>query len=805
MPSICFVTNEIYPLNKGGIGRLLYNIAVENSKSVSPADIHLLMVWQPEEEQAAVRQALDGLAKVYFCPLSGMRHGGWIADFERSNDLTWHYGHAYRQSLMLYAGLLEYEAALGHGFDYIEFPDFGGWGLASIEAKAAGLAFTSSRIVVRLHSTGGIVDAHQPYYDKPGHWSGCVKDMEYLSLKKADLVVGHLDEIVEYNRAFYGFDESWARRAVVELPPLGLTPHEEESRSGDEASVGERDFIFSSRLQPFKQPDIFIKAALYFLEQRPDYQGRFRLISYGWDARYINSLKALIPEGEAARILIETEVSAEDRLKALRQGIVVIPSNYESLCLFAFEASQLSSMLILNGDCLAFGGDTFWKEGRNCLKFAGTAKALAGVMVDALTKQLPEVVSFSTSAPYWTQAFEVPAAVHSAETLTVIAHGFAQAEDVLPALEALRPQLPTATTLRLMLPKAWRDDLAGELGDTDVSWHPGMTLWWQDACALLENHEGLLAFMGPDVVVDSDYFPRALAAMAANPDLAAYAAHAAIDFGKRSESTAIRLYSGAAPSAAVLASEPLPPAAVLRAARILELPTVKRLMAIGLKDECWYDLLARAVAYDNGTVVIEPAPSINIPGGNLREPGDAATDGTLLETYLMADTGKRPVFLQGLNIRELPVLPLSHASLDLSHGLRGARQIEPMVTKAEWQPVTYQMTERMLQVHPMPKKVVVVSLPLTHEDAGDVVGIRLRHFGPGNPGVNFRMRCQPHDSLLNMKKSTKWVTIRPGEIVELELKGLDKLTFDSIEIEAKPTKGKNTSFAWTFVDRLWTY
>ena len=31
--SVCIVSNEIYPIDKGGIGRLMYNFAIANARS----------------------------------------------------------------------------------------------------------------------------------------------------------------------------------------------------------------------------------------------------------------------------------------------------------------------------------------------------------------------------------------------------------------------------------------------------------------------------------------------------------------------------------------------------------------------------------------------------------------------------------------------------------------------------------------------------------------------------------------------------------------------------------------------------
>jgi glycosyltransferase involved in cell wall biosynthesis len=798
MSSICFVTNEIYPLNKGGIGRMLYNIAVENSQCAEPVDIHFLMVWQPDEVQAEIRTALAGLARVWFCPLSGLRHGGWIAAYERSNALTWHYGHAYRQSLMLYAGLREYESHLGHGFDFIEFPDFGGWALASLEAKAAGLAFTGSRIAVRLHSTGGIVGAHQPFYEKNGYWNGCIQDMEYLSLAKADIVVGHLAAIVDHNRTFYGFPQSWADAAIVETPAFDLTETEKQGEASVKAAPCGRDFIFSSRLQPFKQPDLFIKAALYFLQQHPNYSGNFRLISYGWDERYIESLHQLIPAHASGRVTIETEVSAVERLAAIRSGIVVIPSNYESLCLFAYEASQLSSGLILNGTCLAFAGDDIWRHGENCLKFDGTAQGLAAEMAQALPLELPSKVVPAPSVPYWQKAGPEAALQSTAPVaLTLVVHSFGTADDVVAQARDLLPQVPAGTRLVFMVAEAWRGIAQPE--GCVLYWHPGENVWPEDIAALVSQLDGAVAFAPAGTRFEAGYLARAARALGSDPSLAAYGAHAELGTDGRK---AIRIYAGGAPSAAVLANELLPPGAVFRLDRLKSLVASRRILT-SAEGGAWYDILVRTMALEGMAMVVEPAASIHLAGSHLRAAADGRADAALLARHLSGPEGARPGFVPGLVLKELPALPLTEASLDLSHALRGVKQVVPVSNSLDWQPVSYRMKERMLQVHPMSDEPVVCLLPVKSADVADAVGVRVRHFGEGNPGVDFRLYvADTPDS--DPRCASPWQTIMPRETLELELPALGALPFDGIYLEARPTDGKDTSYAWTFVDRLWT-
>ncbi|WP_262689457.1 glycosyltransferase family protein [Kordiimonas aestuarii] len=799
MVTVCFVTNEIFPLNKGGIGRLLYNIACENHASASPVHIHFLMVWQPEDIQREIRAVFEGLAEIHFCPLSGLNHGGWVAEFERSNELRWHYGHAYRHSLMLYAALRQFEDKLGYGFDYIEFPDFGGWALATMEAKAAGLAFADGRIAVRLHSTGGIVTAHQPFYEKVGHWTGCIEDMEYLCLDKADLVVGHLPKIADFNQRHYGFSDAWRSAVHIELPPINLTP--EEDGITFVRPQGDRDFIFSSRLQPFKQPDLFIKAALYFLQETPSYQGRFRLISYGWDDDYVDWLGSLIPAHRRDRILIETDVSSSDRLAAISAGIVVIPSNYESLCLFAFEASQLSGAVILNGECLAFTERDLWQDGVNCLLFDGGARGLAQTMRKALETQSLSPVTYAATTPYWLLPPKTgPEKTPGDATLSILAFGAADLPSAAQRCATLATFVGAGHRATMLLPDAWQGQLTLPDG-VSVYWCPGDDVWPEDMAGLLEDMTGLVTIWPQDTEVDPAYIDRAVRALNADPGLVAYGSHAVVRTGERQ---AVRVYSGGAAAAAVLSSDVLPPGAVLRTDAVQRLVATGQALTSPEKDH-WYTVLCRRLALESAKMVIEPATSITLAGSQLREKGDPVVDNAVIERYINETQGRRLRYLPGLMLKSLPALPVTNTQLDLSHALRGAKQVCPDEGMLDWQPVAYRMKERALQIHPLADARVVAALPICAADMFSGVSVRLRHYGEGNPGVDFRLFCGDEPDWSSAVSRTDWLTIMPGEGRELTLHRGDNTHFESVFIEARPTDGVDVSYAWTFVDRLWTH
>ncbi|WP_417459292.1 hypothetical protein [Kordiimonas sp.] len=817
MTRICFVTNEIYPLHKGGIGRMLYNIAVKNAENRAPADIHFLMVWQPEHVQAEIREALSGLASVFFCPLTAASFGGWAAEFDHSNALNWHYGHAYRQSLMLYWALEEYEGGLSAPFDIIEFPDYGGWGLATLEAKAAGMNFTNAQIAVRLHSTAGVIAAHQPFYEKVGHWAGCIEDMEYQCLAKADVIVGHLEGIIDYNQEHYGFPTSWRDRCYTEFPPIELTA--DEAAAGEQLNeVNEPDFIFSSRLQPFKQPDLFIKAALKFLSETPAYAGRFRLISYGWDDTYIAWLESLIPVHRRAQVTIERDVSPSARISAIRSGITVIPSNYESLCLFAYEASHLGSKVILNGACLAFGDKSRWRQDENCLKFDGTVSGLVATMRQALEVRSTGTVSVQTTTPYWEVAVKASALegeVHG--ELTLLLHGFERREDVSGCLERYVEALASddgPDRILLLLPDAWRGEGVFDQRAADIYWLAGDKPWPEEVAAVMSNLQGLVAIADAETGINEAYWRKARRALLGE-EVVAFASHVRL-LTPDGRTDIIRTYAGGAAAAAVLSTEALPPAAVFRVA-VLKDMVANDLAFTPPEQSHWYTLLGRTMALGKMNISVAPSPDITLPARRLRDKGDAILDNALLERHLRKVLGYRAAFLPGLALKPLAPIAVGAPEIELSQGLRGAGQLWPRKDTLDWKPVEYRMKERALQVHPRAQGLVLASLPISPNDLINALSVRLRHYGDGNPGVDFSLLAfdeEPDTELLTQLdqgeavegvRASPWQKITPGETVTLTLEGAVDKSFKLLAIAARPSDGVTVDKAWTFVDKVWSH
>lgn len=435
-PAICFVTNELYPLGPGGIGRMLYNFARHNEAMGNPADLHFLVPPELLEKRPDARNliadALGDAAYLHICPAPGQVPNAMAQLVEHALHSPWTLEGLIRTSYSYYLGLLEAERTLGRPFDIIEFPDFGGWAVSSIEAKRTNLAFERTTIAARVHSTQGILYKVERFTHHPGSFLGIMFDAERHLLAHADIVVGHNSAIMDVTAAHYALAERWKGRAHIEFPPVFLDEdvgNINPIKQTIQENSNSVDFIFSSRLQPFKRPDIFIRAAILFLEENSGYEGVFRVVSYGWDSEYINHLQSLVPDPLKEKIQFIFDASPAERDAYLRRSVVVIPSDYESLCLFAFEAAQMERTVILNGRCPAFGKSERWRDGENCLLFDGTVENLCAAMKRSMNWTASTPVDVIPDRPYWLREelkslLSSPTAVSEDPGISVICHGF---------------------------------------------------------------------------------------------------------------------------------------------------------------------------------------------------------------------------------------------------------------------------------------------------------------------------------------------------------------------------------------------
>jgi glycosyltransferase involved in cell wall biosynthesis len=615
MTRICFVTNELFPLAPGGIGRMMYNFAVANALSVRPVEMHFLLPASMKEKAKAVASAVKGLARVHFCPSvpTGLARGVRILEQAKVSDS---FDERMRESLRFLYGVLDAEHRLPNGahFDFVEFPDFGGWAVASIAAKRAGVAFHNTQIVVRVHSTFGLIVDHEPFYHEPSNWVVAIEDLERQSLKEADIIVAHLPSIAELNAQQYGFDNAWLERVVVESPPILLSDTEQAAAATRDEAETNPTFLFSSRLQPFKRPDLFIKAAVHLVNTNSLPDATFEIVSYGWDMEYIEWLEALIPPQCRHAIRFAAKVSASERGKKIATSILVIPSDFESLCLLAYEASAMGSRVILNRRCVAFGGEPgIWKEGENCLMFDGDFLSLAAAMQKALIWSPETVSTLPDRSSYWQKMERVlhpeptvgPSRGETGQDDTAyLIHGGCTLDEFESQFDALRTASVNVRNMHVAVPR----ELMRDAGSRVRGWREsGLTVHLVDWTAptptevahIIERVESeFLALIPCDMRPDPAVWGLGPGIMATSRDVEIVTSH--LVGGRSTDEPWLWLTYGDTASAALTSN---------RIAHRASLVRVSALRRAGIREQAedrWFEDFCVRIVCDGGGVVVIP-------------------------------------------------------------------------------------------------------------------------------------------------------------------------------------------------------
>lgn len=375
MKHLAFVTMELYPLTKGGIGRSMHNV---------------LVAMSPEERQrTVVIITSDGLAtsdakkvfpEVRFESLHDVRE---VRPSDRYPP-KWAYTNTefHWLSVRVLRKLLALEKE-GLEFEYIEFPDWCGLGFATIQEKLFSNSFFSATLAVRLHSTEAVIHSAEPLLITKTNLS--LYDIERKALRDCDCVVAQLRPVAEFTRELYGFEHAeWDHRIFVHASPVIV----EHARKTNTLAIGwNTPLAFTSKFQQVKAPDVFVRACVGFMRKCPQYTGEVRFLAHRMGQEFESFVLKMIPEDLRERFcFFDSAMPAAQREQLISESIAVFPGRVESFCLAAYEASLLGSPVVLNVNNPAFGPGTPWQDGLNCIGFDSTVEGL----VDSLCRMFNE-------------------------------------------------------------------------------------------------------------------------------------------------------------------------------------------------------------------------------------------------------------------------------------------------------------------------------------------------------------------------------------------------------------------------------
>ncbi|MCE9672706.1 glycosyltransferase [Myxococcus stipitatus] len=392
---VCLVTEELYPFSKGGIGRVIHNLVMDSLRRRGPVELHLLLPSGVPMTASEVEAYFDGGVRAHVAEArahweTSFDEGGVYPPPAAFTDTRYH-----AQSLELMLELRRLESAGVH-FDTIEFPDYLGWAFCTLQEKLLGSAFANTEVSVRLHSTWGILVQMERQLLTPDN-QGQV-ELERKALLDADRIVAHLPRVAEFNHAFYRFPESWKEKVVCQFPPVSLEPPGTPRAREWEVP----DLLFVSKVQYLKRPDLFIRGAVLFMRTHPEFTGRAVLDCFMVPGDHLTWVKSLVPPDLSARFVFTGP--SEDREALMRRGIVVIPSDYESLNLAAYEAAAVGAPLVLNERCVAFAPGGPFRDGVNCRTFDGSVEGLAAALERAWRAPDLKPVEWTADIPYWEEA-----------------------------------------------------------------------------------------------------------------------------------------------------------------------------------------------------------------------------------------------------------------------------------------------------------------------------------------------------------------------------------------------------------------
>lgn len=388
---IVFVTTELFPFTGGGIGRLSYNILKTMPDEERQRTV--VIMTSGTFSQAAFQELFPGarLLELESFDFSACRRdlawaatgpGGWLATSVKL--------------LIMLQDLLREEPIA-----YVEFPDWSGFGFATIQQKRLTGFLAGATIAVRVHSTEAVLVLHE---SRLLSQADLIRfDLERLSLKDCDLIVAHLAPVAETTRRLFGIDkDSWQRRLVVAHPPVTLNK---------QSTVTETVFpnqaqriVFSSKLQEIKRPEVFVRGAAQFLAANPSFRGTVNFACAVSKNAYTKAVLDVVPPLLRARFVIPDKLSNEERDAVVAGGIVVFATAFESYCLAAYEAAELGAVVVANHRNPAFGPGTPWRDGENCITFDGSVEGLAAALQRCQTIGRPLGIVKRPAAP---QAWQI--------------------------------------------------------------------------------------------------------------------------------------------------------------------------------------------------------------------------------------------------------------------------------------------------------------------------------------------------------------------------------------------------------------
>jgi glycosyltransferase involved in cell wall biosynthesis len=372
MKNICFVSNEIFPATKGGIGKLLFD-------TISRLDVNgtikiTLLLVVPQDQY----QEFNDYANKNFKNTRVFSVDRILSNIDPVNDIpVW--GFHFEEYYLSYRIFQALKVLLyTEGIDTIEFCDYLGLGFVTIKwKKLVGKEFENIFIQLRLHGSREL----------------CEVSDNQVSYKKAQLVNYHMERycleycdewivpsrsLAEYYLTYYEIRDKESKIAVPAFQKIGKGLTHQRKKKGTIR------VLFYGKIQKLKGVDSFIKAALMVLEktnEKIEFHIYGHSVAYNGSGSYEKQIKKQIPEHLSKYFSFKGRVNIKELESIAHQyTIAVIPSIFETFCLAAHELNWIGIPLIVNN----IPGFSDYFNDKNSYKYNGTAKNLAETILHVI-------------------------------------------------------------------------------------------------------------------------------------------------------------------------------------------------------------------------------------------------------------------------------------------------------------------------------------------------------------------------------------------------------------------------------------
>lgn len=266
MSKVCLVTDELFPITHGGCGTLIYNSIYSLLKRG-----HEVRILADIDDR--LLNTFDSNHIVHFPRKDSLRIISVQTLLSEMNSVPEYLNDGLTQSLRFYLALERLFDQDPQFSDIVEFPDYKGYAYHTLSGRLAGALPKQLYIYIRLHLPMEWADDSAPLISPVGENRLLTYGLERWCLAQCDRVLvpsSALDKMLH---------EHYRVRASLVSPPSLEAMNLTERVPNEKPNI----VLFLARLAPQKGAELFIKAAVSWLETDRDISRELRFVIAGPD------------------------------------------------------------------------------------------------------------------------------------------------------------------------------------------------------------------------------------------------------------------------------------------------------------------------------------------------------------------------------------------------------------------------------------------------------------------------------------------------------------------------------------------